>query len=266
VDTHIEFPVTHWKKNYSYSAALKLIGEFPLEIYLQGKPYALGMRTPGEEIEQVAGFCLAEGIVETADDFSSLTFCNGTDKNKVLVEVIQSRQKKISHILEKKRFFCRVTLNHSDKFTPNFSQPALTPLTDDSMIDIEKGLSFLETLSGIQPLREKTGASHAAAIYSLDLELLSSAEDVGRHNALDKAIGKLLLERRLHEASLIILSSRISYELVQKAARARIPTIFAISRPTSLAANLASQLNMTLACLTKGPGLYIFCGDHRLKK
>jgi FdhD protein len=86
---------------------------------------------------------------------------------------------------------------------------------------------------------------------------------VGRHNALDKAIGKVFLNRNLDEASLLILSSRISYELVQKAARARIPVILAFSRPTSLAVELASKLNMTLACLAKGSGLYIFCGENR---
>jgi len=90
------------------------------------------------------------------------------------------------------------------------------------------------------------------------------AEDVGRHNALDKSIGKVFLDRKLQNVSLLILSSRISYELVQKAARARIPVILAMSRPTSLAVELASRLNITLACLANESGLYIFCAPHRL--
>ena len=94
--------------------------------------------------------------------------------------------------------------------------------------------------------------------------LQPAAEDVGRHNALDKAIGKALLEETLDSAALAILSSRISYELVQKAARARIPAIFALSRPTALAVDLATQLNMTLATLVDDEGLYVFCGAHRL--
>ena len=93
--------------------------------------------------------------------------------------------------------------------------------------------------------------------------MLSAAEDVGRHNALDKAIGRLFLDGTLQEASLLILSSRISYELVQKAARARIPAIFAMSRPTALAVALASSLNMALVCRAKGSGLDIFCGANR---
>ena len=142
----------------------------------------------------------------------------------------------------------------------------IQPLSDDTQINTSIALECLENLSRLQPLHEKTRASHAAALYSLDFELLSAAEDVGRHNALDKAIGKLFLDRKLEKASLVNLSSRISYELVQKAARARIPVILAISRPTYLAVELASKLNMTLACLAKDSGLYIFCGENRLKR
>jgi FdhD protein len=140
----------------------------------------------------------------------------------------------------------------------------IQPLEDDRKIDIKMALSRLKQLSIQQPLRDKTRASHAAALYNSDFELLSVAEDVGRHNALDKSIGKVFLDRKLQNASLLILSSRISYELVQKAARARIPVILAMSRPTSLAVELASQLNITLACIAQEPGLYIFCQPHRL--
>jgi len=96
---------------------------------------------------------------------------------------------------------------------------------------------------------------------------LSIAEDVGRHNALDKAIGKLFLQQKLHLAEMVILSSRISYELVQKTARAKIPVLLAVSRPTSLtslAVELASRLNMTLGCLSKDDGLYLYTGEQRI--
>ena len=95
-------------------------------------------------------------------------------------------------------------------------------------------------------------------------DFLAAAEDVGRHNALDKVIGKMFLDRKMGQAALLTLSSRISYELVQKAARARIPIILAISRPTALAVKLAAELNITLASLADGPGLYVFCAAQRL--
>jgi FdhD protein len=95
---------------------------------------------------------------------------------------------------------------------------------------------------------------------------LAAAEDVGRHNALDKAIGKLFVDHRLSEVGFAALSSRISYELVQKAARARIAVILAVSRPTSLALELASKLNMTLASLSPANGLFVYCGGERLAR
>lgn len=107
--------------------------------------------------------------------------------------------------------------------------------------------------------------AHAAALFNENFELLASAEDVGRHNALDKVIGQLFLEKRLTEACLLVLSSRISYELVQKAARVKIPIVLAVSRPTAIAVTLADHLNMTLACLASDRGLYIFTGRDRLK-
>jgi FdhD protein len=94
---------------------------------------------------------------------------------------------------------------------------------------------------------------------------LAVAEDVGRHNALDKVIGKLFLENQLSEVGFAALSSRISYELVQKAARARIPVILAVSRPTALAVQLARKLNMTLASLSADDGLFVYCGEERLE-
>ena len=87
---------------------------------------------------------------------------------------------------------------------------------------------------------------------------------MGRHNALDKAIGRALLENKLPRASIAALSSRISYELVQKAARAAIPIIISMSRPTSLAVDLSRKMNMTLACTTKEGDLLILCGEERL--
>jgi len=221
------------------------------------------MRTPGDEIPHVAGFCLGEGIVDSPDDFTSLAFCDGEDTNVVTATLKSSRQEKISQHLERRGFISQTSCGLCGKEIIEDLFQVIQPLTDDSKIDIQKGLTCLETLSLHQPLREETKASHAAAIYSSDFVLLSAAEDVGRHNALDKAIGKLFLEDELDRAALLILSSRISYELVQKAARARIPIILAASRPTSLAVGLASQLNMALASLANESGLYLFCGEHR---
>ena len=117
-----------------------------------------------------------------------------------------------------------------------------------------------------QRLYEKTRSSHAAMLFDSKLDPLGVAEDVGRHNALDKAIGKVFMNGHLAKARLAVLSSRISYELVQKAARAHLAILISISRPTGLAVELGRTLNMTLACLSKSKknGLLVFCGEERL--
>ena len=223
------------------------------------------MRTPGEELPLAAGFCFSEGIVDKPDDIELLSFSDKLDSNEVNLLLNKSRKKKISKLFEE------FSLSSPKEFNINYSNiirnhcQIICPVKkDDIKLDFTNALYCLENLSSIQPLRKNTRSSHAAAIYSSDFELLSIAEDVGRHNALDKTIGKLFLDSTLYKTSFLILSSRISCELVQKAARAGIPVILAISRPTYNAVKLASQLSITIACLAKKSGLYVFCGKSRL--
>lgn len=264
MDNSINHKVTYWDEKSSVFRQHKLLGEEPLSIRVEGKPYSVVMRTPGDEMQHVAGFCLGEGIVDAPDDFQSLAFCDDEDTNVVTVTLKESRRDKIPHLLDRRGFISQTSCGLCGKELVKDLYQIIQPLEDDRKIDIKMALSRLKQLSIHQPLRDKTRASHAAALYNSDFELLSVAEDVGRHNALDKSIGKVFLDRKLQNTSLLILSSRISYELVQKAARARIPVILAMSRPTSLAVELASQLNITLACIAQEPGLYIFCQPHRL--
>jgi len=264
LETFIEHTVLCWDQKNDASSKHRLIGEEPLSIRIEGKPYSVVMRTPGDELAHAAGFCLAEGIVDTPNDFGTISFCDDIDSNVVTVTIGESRRNKIADLLDRRGFISQTSCGICGKEIVKDLYQMIRPVSDDTRIDAGLAIECLGNLSQHQPLRDKTRASHAAALYSSDLKLLSVAEDVGRHNALDKAIGKLFLDRKLDEAVLLTLSSRISYELVQKAARARIPLILAFSRPTSLAVELASELNMTLACLTGHTGLYIFCGEHRL--
>lgn len=256
--------VTYWDKGAPVSRQHALIEEEPLSIRIQGNPYAVVMRTPGDEIAHVAGFCLSEGIVDLPEDFNSLAFCDGEDTNVVTVTLKATRQDKISQILDRRGFISQTSCGLCGKEIVKDLYQSIHPLSDNTRINIRKAFECLDNLPQHQPLRQKTKAAHAAVLYTSDFKLLSVAEDVGRHNALDKAVGKLFLDAKLEKAALLILSSRISYELVQKAARARIPVLLAMSKPTSLAVELASELNMTLACPNDDNGVYVFCGGHRL--
>ncbi len=263
METSVTYRVIHWNKELYTSSRHKLIGEEPLSIRVQGKPYSVVMRTPGDESAHAAGFCLAEGIIDTPEDIKVISCCDGTDSNVVTITLEESRQSKITEVLERRGFISQTSCGICGKEIVKDLYQSIQPIKNNIQIDAGAALESLENLSNHQPLRNQTRASHAAALYTSDFKLLSVAEDVGRHNALDKAIGKVFLNHTLDKASVLILSSRISYELVQKAARARIPLILAFSRPTSLAVELASKLTMTLACLAKGGGLYIFCGENR---
>jgi FdhD protein len=261
-----EASLIHWNNKTEVQVNHFLIGEEPLSIRIQGKPYSVVMRTPGDEIAHVAGFCLGEGVIDSPDDIASIGFCDGTDSNVVTVTLTPDRREIVSDILDRRGFVSQTSCGLCGKELIEDLYQSIKPLTDDLSIDIKKALNCLESLSDLQPVRKATRSSHAAAIFSSECELLSVAEDVGRHNALDKAIGKLFLGKKLSQASLLVLSSRVSFELVQKAAKANIPILLAISRPTELAVKLAREINMTIACLAKDGGLFIYCGEKRLKR
>jgi len=244
--------------------SMTLIGEEPLSIRVQGIPYAVVMRTPGNEKAHVAGFCLGEGIVDDPADMTNLALCDGADANVIAVTLTAKRRKRIADHLDRRTYISQTSCGICGKSIVDDLVQALTPVADGEPLDGNRALDCLRRLDEHQPLRDKTRAAHGAALYDQNLALLSAAEDVGRHNALDKAIGRLFLDGRLWRAQLLTLSSRISYELVQKSARARIPVILAISRPTALAVELATALNITLASLGKGDRLMVYCHAQRL--
>ena len=265
LDIFLKHPAVYMDKNSAASYHHNLISEEPRKIIIQDRLYSIIMRTPGDEVPPSAGFCFSEGIVDKPDDIELLSFSDKLDANEINLLLNKSRKNKISKLLEKfslsSQKECDISYSHIIR---NHCQVICPVKKNDIKLDFTNALYCLENLSSIQPLRKNTRSSHAAALYSSDFELLSISEDVGRHNALDKTIGKLFLDNTLCKTALLILSSRISCELVQKAARAGIPVILAISRPTYNAVKLASQLDITIGCLAVKSGLYVFCGKSRL--
>jgi len=260
----IDHKVILWDHREKSGRTLTLINEEPLSIRVQGHPYSVIMRTPGMEREHVAGFCLGEGIADTPGDIVSIARCDGEDTNVVTVTLSPERQKKIDHILDRREFISQTSCGICGKEVVRDLIQTITPLTDHTRLEIHGTLERLNTMSRHQPLRDKTRGAHSAIIYDDELRFLSSAEDVGRHNALDKAVGTLFLQDKLSQGKLLILSSRLSYELVQKTARARIPVILTVSRPTALAVELSRALGITVASNAKGIGLFVYSRPDRL--
>jgi FdhD protein len=255
--------VVRWEEAHTTRRQIDLLGEEPLSIRIQGKPYSVVMRTPGEEIAHVAGFCLGEGIIDSVEDYTGIAFCEGEATNVATVTLTPARRERIAAILDRRNYISQSSCGLCGKELVQDLYQSIRPVPDGVRMSLRRAMAGLDEMAANQPLRQRTRASHAAALCDRDGNILCVAEDVGRHNALDKAIGKALLDKRLPKAALAVLSSRVSYEMVQKTARARIPMIVAVSRPTALAVELTSRLNMGLACLAEGEGAYVFCGESR---
>jgi FdhD protein len=241
-----------------------LIGEEPLLIRIDDKPYSVVMRTPGEEISHAAGFCLGEGIADSPDDFTTIGFCKDLDPNVIDVRLTPERHEKIHDLLERRGFVSQTSCGICGKELIKDLYQILSPAENGFRIEIKRLFNCINKLSETQMYYQRTKGSHAAMIFDNRLEMISFAEDVGRHNALDKTIGKVFLNKKLPDAAILIISSRVSYELVQKAARAHLPIIVSNSRPTALAAEMGEALNMTLACTDKECDLIVVCGENRI--
>jgi len=244
--------------------SLELIGEEPFLINIDEKPYSVVMRTPGEEIFHAAGFCLGEGIAGSSDDFKTIGYDKDLDPNIIDIWLTSERKKKIHDILERKIFVSQTSCGICGKEMVRDLYQKITPAKDGFTVEIGSVFDCINKLSENQNYYQSTRGSHAAIIFDSQLEKLSFAEDVGRHNALDKAIGKAFMNKQLSKAKILVLSSRISYELIQKSARAQIPVMISNSRPTALAVEMGKSLNMTLAFPVKESELIIVCGEERI--
>ncbi len=253
-----------WDGRDIKAAQLDIIIEEPLAIRVQGQPYAVVMRTPGDDTALAAGFALTEGLVDHPDDIAQLACCESDDTNTVTVTLTEARSRSIEGHLDRRGYISQTSCGICGKALVDDLIQQLDPVDIDATLALPLAEKWIEELNDLQPLRRQTAASHASAIFNDKGELLIVGEDVGRHNGLDKAIGRLFLDRKLAEARVVALSSRVSYELVQKAARARIPIVLGVSRPTRLAVSLAKDLNMTLATWARPNGLYIYSHPHRL--
>jgi FdhD protein len=256
-------PMIMYQNSKQISQDQRLIIEEPLSIRVNGKPYSVVMRTPGNELEHAAGFCLVEGIVDHPEDIASLGFCTEEGTNVATVILTPERTEKVSDLLERKGFISQTSCGICGKEVVKDLQQILTPLDRTFQISAQRILECADNLSSYQVLYQKTNSAHASMIFDSSLNPLAFAEDVGRHNALDKAIGKVFLNRHLPDAVFGLMSSRLSYELVQKAARAGLQVLAGISRPTALAVDLAQSIHMTIVC-AKNKDLMVFCGEERL--
>jgi FdhD protein len=235
--------------------------EEPLEIRVGGKPIATTMRTPGHDEELAAGFLLSEGIVRSRDQIASISVSR---ENRVDLELTAGVKLKLHST---KRFgtissSCGLCGKTSiDAIRQNF--PAIRSI--DIRINIETLLSLPGTLRDAQSDFSCTGGIHAAGIFALDGKLKIAREDIGRHNAVDKAVGRAFLDGLLPlETDLLLVSGRASFEIIQKALAGGIPIVAAVSAPSSLAVEFARDSNQTLIGFLRPPSFNIYTHTERV--
>jgi FdhD protein len=259
------YQVAHYEDGFVNRVAQDFVREEPLLIRVEDRPYAVVMRTPGDEIAHAAGFCLSEGLVESPEDFSSIGFCSDLDENSVMVTLRDERKKLVSEQLDRGSFLSQTSCGICGREMIEDLTSNLQVVDKESEISYVQVLECVEKFSRQQVHYVRTRGTHAVMLFDSKLEIIAKAEDVGRHNTMDKSIGALFLVNRLSDAHLAVLSSRISFEMIQKAARAGIPILISLSHPTSMAVELGLKLNMTLVCLDKKSGFIVPCGEKRIR-
>jgi FdhD protein len=248
--------------------------EEPLEVRLHGRPFAVIMRTPGADRELAAGFLFAERVLRSSDDLGTIEHCRrpaddgeaGPVENVVNVALVGRTTADLDAILSERR---AVLANSSCGLCGRVSIDSLRPELPPPATGVSVTASVLASLSdqlrARQVLFEETGGVHAAGLFTLEGDLDICAEDVGRHNAVDKVVGRMLMADALPLARRVLqVSGRASYEIVQKAALAGIPIVASVSAPSSLAVELAAEAGVTLVCFVRDRAFNVYSHGDRV--
>ncbi|MCC6165445.1 MAG: formate dehydrogenase accessory sulfurtransferase FdhD [Acidobacteria bacterium] len=238
--------------------------ESPLEIRLNGQAFAMTMRTPGADRDLVAGFLLSEQVITSAADITTISHAG--DESAIDVTLGDRVSDTLARRLAERR---QVTTTSACGICGRQSADAVK--TDAPPITASWGVSagvvsrLPDLLRDRQAVFDHTGGLHAAGIFTTDGTLVEIAEDVGRHNAVDKVIGRLLLRGALPlSAHILCVSGRASFELVQKAVLGGIPMLVAVSAPSTMAIDIAREYGLTLAGFVRGPSFNLYAHAHRV--
>jgi FdhD protein len=262
--------------------------EEPLEIRVAGETLAITMRTPGDDLDLAVGFLFAEGVIRSADDVGAVAHCGRPDEegfgNVVEVTAAPGAQLRIDRVEATRRG----TLTTSacgvcGRKSVDDLLARLARVPDGAPIPSAVIAAAPQTLLRAQAAFARTGGTHGAAVLDRAGEVLSVAEDVGRHNAVDKAVGALVRRgliaappplaspralpgaRPENEPALLAVSGRASFEIVQKAAAARLPAIAAVGAASSLAVDLADRAGIALCTFVRGGRFNVYSHPARVR-
>ena len=250
----------------------RVVEESALEVRVNGKPFTVTLRMPGADPELIRGLLFAEALVETPEDILSMTQAPGKPGASVWDVTLKPReaasQKVVDSKLSNRSLASTSSCGFCGKMAWDETEPAGLCLTDSGTEPAPLTPAFLEAcfaaLQARQDVFGSTGGSHAAAVFSASGELLAMGEDVGRHNAVDKAVGILWQQGRLAEGTLLCVSGRVSYEIVSKTLRAGFPVLAAVSAPSSLAVEFCRDNGITLIGFCRGERATVYAHPERL--
>ncbi len=231
--------------------------EAPLEISINGNPFTVVMQTPGDELHLALGLLFAEDVFDKNTEYN---YFYKEQRINFIVDPSNLR----SGYLSARSLLSMSSCGICGKQSLEDIDVKGNPFKDDVNFSNELIPNLFDKLKNQQELFKKTGGTHAIALFNENGNLLSIKEDVGRHNAVDKTIGELILLNQLEAAKILICSGRVSYEIVSKAFRARIPVIAAVSSPTSLAIDFAKEYGITLIGFSREKKFTCYANPFRI--
>ena len=246
--------------------------EEPLEVRLNGSPFVVTMRTPGDDFDLVAGFLVSEGVVWEADQLAAMRYCAGTDEDGHqtfnVVEAVLAPGVALPDASMERHVYtsssCGICGTASIEAVHKVAHASVAD--DDTMFAQDLVADLPRRLREHQEVFERTGGVHAAGLFDADGELLCLREDVGRHNAVDKVVGWALRDGRVPlRGTVLQVSGRASFELAQKAHLAGIPMLSAVSAPSSLAVEHAASAGLTLVAFNRDGHFNAYGATHRLQ-
>jgi FdhD protein len=262
-----ERPAFKWRDGAARERIEKLAVEEPLEIRLGGRRFTLTMRTPGNDEELAAGFLFAEGFIDDARELGEIRRVRGRKgaPEPNAIDIILNVPADGLRARLKRNFTISSSCGICGKTSIDSIRRRVTAPSDAARVAPSVVLGLAAKLRDGQRVFAATGGLHGAAIFDLNGTLLALREDVGRHNAVDKLVGYALTNAILPLANhMMMVSGRLSFEIVQKAAAAGVPILAAVSAPSSLAVELAEEIGTTLIGFLRDGTFNIYTRPDRI--
>lgn len=241
--------------------------EEPLELRVGGESLAVIMRTPGHDAELAAGFLLAEGVIRSGDEIGAMAYCTDPERPELrnVLNIHLSADLSQEALRGRRPFLSNSSCGVCGKASLEALKLEAAPIESGLRVPTAVLYALSDTLRAAQAVFHCTGGLHAAGLFDGQGRLLALREDVGRHNAVDKLIGRAALVGELPlDDRILMVSGRTSFEILQKAAVARIPLVAAVSAPSSLAVALAQEFGVTLVGFLRGQSLNVYSWDERV--